>query len=70
VLALMARLRRNGLACETDYAGRSLRGQLTHAQRVGAETVVVREAAGFTIRRQGQPDAQVQSTEELERALA
>jgi histidyl-tRNA synthetase len=29
VLALMANLRRGGLACDTDYAGRSLKGQLT-----------------------------------------
>ena len=36
VLALMAELRRRGLACDTDYAGRSLKGQLTQAGRTGA----------------------------------
>ena len=70
VLALMARLRRSGVACDTDYAARSLRGQLTQAQRVGAEVVVVRDHNGFTVRRQGEPDLLVQTAEELEHALA
>jgi histidyl-tRNA synthetase len=56
VLALMGKLRREGRSCDTDYAGRSLRGQLTQAQRVGAETIVIAGADGFTVRRRGQPD--------------
>jgi histidyl-tRNA synthetase len=41
VLALMADLRRRGLAADTDYAGRSRKGQLTQASRLGAKRVVV-----------------------------
>src|SRR5206468_1904822 len=33
VLETMAALRREGIACDTDYAGRSLKGQLTQAQK-------------------------------------
>ena len=41
VLTLMAELRRRGQACDTDYAGRSRKGQLTQASRLGAKRVVV-----------------------------
>jgi histidyl-tRNA synthetase len=42
---------RDGISCDTDYAGRSLKGQLTQAGRLGASiTVVVGEDAA-TIRR-------------------
>jgi histidyl-tRNA synthetase len=60
VLPLMATLRREGRACETDYAGRSLKGQLTQAQRLGASTIVVVGPERATIRRRGQPDVAVQ----------
>jgi histidyl-tRNA synthetase len=40
-LAAMMELRRAGLACEADYAGRSHKGQLTQASRLGARRVVV-----------------------------
>jgi histidyl-tRNA synthetase len=50
IVALMAELRGKGIACDTDYAGRSLKGQLTQAGRVGARTVVVVEADGARIR--------------------
>lgn len=40
-LALAARLRRAGLAVETDLVGRSLKAQLKHAARLGAPVVVV-----------------------------
>ena len=33
VLAVMADLRGEGISCDTDYAGRSLKGQLTQAQK-------------------------------------
>jgi histidyl-tRNA synthetase len=59
VLPLMATLRREGRACETDYAGRSLKGQLTQAQRLGASTIVVVGPEQATIRRQGRPDVAV-----------
>jgi histidyl-tRNA synthetase len=44
VLALMAELRRRGQACDTDYARRSRKGQLTQASRLGAKRVVVVDA--------------------------
>ena len=40
-LAAMMELRRAGLACDTDYAGRSRKGQLTQASRLGARSVIV-----------------------------
>ncbi len=40
----MMELRRAGLACDADYAGRSRKGQLTQASRLGAKSVVVVDA--------------------------
>jgi histidyl-tRNA synthetase len=40
VLELMAELRGEGVACDTDYAGRSARGQWTQAKRSGAGIIV------------------------------
>jgi histidyl-tRNA synthetase len=51
LLALMADLRRTGLACDTDYADRSLRGKLTQAKRLGARTTVIADNGGVTVRR-------------------
>ena len=59
VLALMADLRRRGLACDSDYAGRSLKGQLTQAGRLGAATTVIARADGATVRRAGEQDVEV-----------
>jgi histidyl-tRNA synthetase len=53
VLALMAELRRRGVSCDTDYAGRSLKGQLTQAGRLHATTTVVVDAEGARVRRAG-----------------
>jgi histidyl-tRNA synthetase len=52
----LAELRRAGVACDTDYAGRSLKGQLTQAGRLGARAVVVVGAEAATLRRQGSAD--------------
>jgi histidyl-tRNA synthetase len=59
VLALMMELRRLGKSCDTDYAGRSLKGQVTQAGRLGAEATVIVSADGATIRRQGAEDVRV-----------
>ena len=59
LLPLMAELRREGRAVDTDYAKRSVKGQLTQAQRLGARTTVVVRADGFTIRRSGEQDRDV-----------
>ncbi|HEX4746631.1 MAG TPA: histidine--tRNA ligase [Gaiellaceae bacterium] len=67
VTTWLAALRRRGVACDTDYAGRSLKGQLTQAGRLGASTTVVVGADGATIRRAGDADAAVTHTELLDR---
>jgi histidyl-tRNA synthetase len=59
IALLMARLRRQGVSCDTDYAGRSLKGQLTQAGRLNAATTVVVAAEQATIRRTGQADETV-----------
>jgi len=59
VLGWLAELRRRGVACDTDYAGRSLKGQLTQAGRSGAATTVVVSAAGATLRRTGAADEEI-----------
>ena len=52
-LAQMAELRRAGLRCEADHAGRSMKGQMTHAGRLGARTIVRVEGDTATLRREG-----------------
>ena len=52
----LAELRAAGVSCEADYAGRSLKGQLTHAARLGARAVVVVGEEAATLRRQGSVD--------------
>src|SRR2546421_13097358 len=44
VLAALADLRRSGRAADTDYAGRSLKGQLTQAGPAGAKATVIAPA--------------------------
>jgi hypothetical protein len=60
----MATLRRKGLACDTDYAGRSLKGQLTHAQR-RARRVAIRQPGGWALRTRGERDRTGPDLEEL-----
>ncbi len=55
----MAALRRAGLACDTDYAGRSVKGQLTQAGRAGARTTVIVGREGARLRRAGETDVDV-----------
>jgi histidyl-tRNA synthetase len=57
LLPQIAAWRAEGRAVDTDYAGRSMKGQLTQAQRLGAETVVVARADGtYEVRRRGEDD--------------
>jgi histidyl-tRNA synthetase len=67
VTAWLAELRRRGVACDTDYAGRSLKGQLTQAGRSGAAATVVVGATSATIRRAGADDVTVAHDERLDR---
>jgi histidyl-tRNA synthetase len=66
VLAALARLRRQGTSADTDYAGRSLRGQLTQAQRLGAQIVLIAHEGGFTVRKAGEPDVEIATLEGFE----
>ena len=67
ILPWMSALRERGIPCETDYAGRSLKGQLTHAQRVGATTTLVVGAERVTVRRPGRTDVEAAGLDEVER---
>jgi histidyl-tRNA synthetase len=59
LLAIMSELRRRDVACDADYAGRSLKGQLTQWERTGAATLVIARAEEATIRRRGEQDTVV-----------
>jgi histidyl-tRNA synthetase len=70
VIELMARLRASGRAADTDYAGRSLKGQLTQAGRLAARLTVVVGPRAATIREQGAQDVEVPLDELEERLTA
>jgi histidyl-tRNA synthetase len=63
LLAEMTRLRSRGLACDTDYAGRSLKGQLTQAGRLDARLTVIARTGALTVRRTGKEDVDVADVE-------
>jgi histidyl-tRNA synthetase len=56
VLVELAKLRRAGVSADTDYAGRSFKGQMTQAARSGAHTVVIVRGDGAAIRRDGRDE--------------
>ncbi|MDX6509084.1 MAG: histidyl-tRNA synthetase [Gaiellaceae bacterium] len=58
-LPIVAELRRRGLSVDVDYAGRSLKGQLTQAQRLGASRTVIVEGDEAIVRAQGSEDERV-----------
>jgi histidyl-tRNA synthetase len=57
-LRVLGELRAAGLAADTDYAGRSLKGQLTQGAR-RAHAIVVMGEDGMTLRRPGELDVAV-----------
>ena len=59
----LAELRSRGIAADTDYAGRSVKGQLTQAARLGARTTVVVRPDGAVLRTANKPDESVQHSE-------
>jgi histidyl-tRNA synthetase len=63
-------LRARGISADTDYAGRSLKGQLTQAARLGARTTVVVGADSAALRRPGQDDEHVELAAVVERLSA
>jgi histidyl-tRNA synthetase len=64
LLRALTELRAKGYACDTDYAGRSVKGQLTQAQK-RAKAVAIRAAGGWTLRRRGEQDQTGPTLEEL-----
>jgi histidyl-tRNA synthetase len=66
-LPLVQELRRAGLSTEVDYGGRSLKGQLTHARRLGAKAFVEWGVERSTVRRSGEQDEEVATAELVER---
>jgi histidyl-tRNA synthetase len=56
ILPLLAELRRRGLRGDMDYAGRSSKGQLTQAGRLGARWTVIVDGDQATVREQGRED--------------
>jgi histidyl-tRNA synthetase len=67
VLPLVQELRRRGLRADVDYGGRSLKGQLTQANRLGAKAIVEWGAERSTLRRRGELDEEVPTAELAER---
>jgi histidyl-tRNA synthetase len=67
ILPLLAELRRRGLSADSDYAGRSMKGQLTQAGRLGAERTVIVTAAQATVREHGRDDWSVPLEDIVER---
>jgi histidyl-tRNA synthetase len=70
VLPLVQQLRRGGVSAEVDYAERSLKGQLTHARRLGAKAIVEWGPERSTVRRPGREDEEVPTAELAERLKA
>ncbi|MDQ3066664.1 MAG: histidine--tRNA ligase [Actinomycetota bacterium] len=66
---LLKALRDGGVAADTDYAARSLKGQLTQAGRSGATTTVILRAADALIRQPGAQDEPVAHADVLGRLL-
>jgi histidyl-tRNA synthetase len=64
LLTTMTALRAQGRSVDADYAGRSVKGQLTQAQRRAA-AVAIRGAGGWTLRRRGERDRTAPTLEEL-----
>jgi histidyl-tRNA synthetase len=64
LLRTLTELRAKGYSCDTDYAGRSVKGQLTQAQK-RAKAIAIRGAEGWTLRRRGEQDTTGASLEEL-----
>jgi histidyl-tRNA synthetase len=63
-LAELRELRADGIAADTDYAGRSLKGQLTQGQK-RASAVAIRTSDGWTLRRRGEQDRSAPTLREL-----
>jgi histidyl-tRNA synthetase len=56
ILPLLSELRRRGLHADMDYGGRSPKGQITHAARIGAGWTVIVDGGRATVREPGRQD--------------
>jgi histidyl-tRNA synthetase len=56
VVPLLAELRRRGVRADLDYAGRSLKGQLTQAHRLGAGRTIIVDGTKAVVRETGKAD--------------
>ena len=56
VMPLLAELRRRGVRADADYAGRSVKGQLTQANRLGAGRTVIVDGTKAVVRQSGTAD--------------
>jgi histidyl-tRNA synthetase len=65
VAPLIAKLRGEGRSCDWELGGRSLKGQLTYASRMGARAIVIVGPDGFTVRRRGEQDKTGKTLEEV-----
>lgn len=63
VATWLSELRKLGIAADTDYAARSVKGQLTQASRLGAATTVIVGPATAVLRRAGDADETVEHSE-------
>jgi histidyl-tRNA synthetase len=63
----LAELRARNIAADTDYAARSLKGQLTQGARLGAAAIVVVGPTGATLRRAGSADEDLEHADLVER---
>jgi histidyl-tRNA synthetase len=65
-LPFIASRRSLGLRVDTDYAGRSMKGQLTQAQRLGAEMIVIaRDDGKYEVRKHGELDRLINDLSEI-----
>jgi histidyl-tRNA synthetase len=69
VLRWLKELRAHCIAADTEYAGRSLKGQLRQAGRLGASTIVIVSATGAVLRRTGRQDEPLDHDDVLGRLL-
>jgi len=67
VLPVLAELRRRGLRADLDYAGRSLKGQITQASRLGAGWTVIVDGAQAVVRESGRADFSMSLDELVDR---
>ena len=61
-------LRASGIAADTDYAGRSLKGQIGYAQKHANATLIL-DGGGWTLRRGGELDVTVRDIDHLKELL-